>query len=159
MNFAIAEPLRAESDLKIDWYMINGTALESTINNLKLSGIIGQIGVDTSSNNQYMVSAGFWQNFDNGCDCRVGDANNDEIVNVGDVVYLIAYIFKMGPPPAPYPICSGDVNCDCLVNVGDGVFLISYIFKGGPPPCGCEEWRSACDKPMRNGPYKSILLK
>jgi hypothetical protein len=62
----------------------------------------------------------------------LGDANGDGILNVGDAVYLIAFIFKGGPGPEPYE--AGDANCDDFVDVGDAVFLISYIFRGGPPP-------------------------
>jgi len=83
------------------------------------------------------------------CDCIPGDANNDGGINVGDAVYIIAYVFKGGPPPAPYPICSGDANCDCQCNVGDAVYLISYVFKGGPPPCDCLTWLSICGPPLR----------
>jgi hypothetical protein len=62
-----------------------------------------------------------------------GNANSDDMINVGDAVYLINHIFKEGPPPDP--IEAGDANCDGTVNVGDPVFLINYVFKGGPPPC------------------------
>ena len=62
-----------------------------------------------------------------------GDVNDDEQVNIGDAVYLVAYIFKDGP--APRPIESGDVNCDSAINIGDAVYLINYIFKDGPDPC------------------------
>jgi len=64
---------------------------------------------------------------------QTGDCNGDCLVNIGDPVYLIEYIFKGGPPPVPFE--SGDVDCDGLVNIGDAVYLINYIFKGGPPPC------------------------
>lgn len=63
-----------------------------------------------------------------------GDANGDEIVNIGDAVFIINYVFK-GGSAVPYPIMSGDANCDDGVNVGDGVYLINYVFKGGDPPC------------------------
>ena len=63
-----------------------------------------------------------------------GDANGDKMVNVGDAVYVINYVFKSGTPPDP--IESGDANCDALCNVGDAVYLVNYVFKGGPPP-GC----------------------
>jgi hypothetical protein len=67
--------------------------------------------------------------------CLCGDANNDEVLNVGDAVYLINYIFKGGPGPL-FPECS-DVNNDTNLNIGDPVYLINYIFKGGPAPnCG-----------------------
>jgi len=65
-----------------------------------------------------------------------GDANNDGIVNVGDVVYLINYLYKNGPTPLP-TTCAGDCTGDGIVNVGDVVYLINYLFKGGPTPGGC----------------------
>ncbi|MEE9441754.1 MAG: dockerin type I repeat-containing protein [candidate division Zixibacteria bacterium] len=83
------------------------------------------------------------------CDCIVGDANGDGSVNVGDAVYIIAHVFKGGPPATPYRICSGDANCDCQTNVGDAVYLISHVFKGGPPPCDCLTWLSLCGSPLR----------
>jgi hypothetical protein len=61
-----------------------------------------------------------------------GDANGDEAIDVGDVVYLIAFVFKGGPPPGM--LCEGDVNGDGQVNVGDAVYLINWMFRGGPPP-------------------------
>jgi len=63
-----------------------------------------------------------------------GDANNDETVNVADVVYIINYIFKGGPPPEP--LAAGDPNCDASIDLADAVYLINYIFRSGPPP-GC----------------------
>lgn len=62
-----------------------------------------------------------------------GDVNDDYDVDVGDIVYLIAYIFNHAPAPAPYE--SGDVNCDTKVNLLDVVYLVSYVFRGGPTPC------------------------
>jgi hypothetical protein len=67
-----------------------------------------------------------------------GDANGDVSVTVSDVVYLINYPFRGGPPPqcqpAPYLTC-GDANDDGKVTVSDVVYLINYLFKGGPQPC------------------------
>jgi hypothetical protein len=61
-----------------------------------------------------------------------GDANGDGLTNVGDVVFVINYVFRGGP--APDPVEAGDANCDDAVNIGDAVSLISYIFGGGPAP-------------------------
>lgn len=61
-----------------------------------------------------------------------GDANRDSIINIGDVIYLVNYLFKAGFPPLPF--FSGDANNDTVVNVGDVVSLINYLFRGGPPP-------------------------
>lgn len=62
-----------------------------------------------------------------------GDANGDGDVNLGDIVYLINYLYKGNLPP--HPLEAGDANSDGTVNLGDIVYFINYIFKGGPPPC------------------------
>lgn len=72
-----------------------------------------------------------------------GDANGDEGVNIGDVVYITNHVFRnaecatnppIGCPPDPYP--AGDVNCDGSVNIGDAVYLVNYIFQeDSPEPC------------------------
>jgi len=67
------------------------------------------------------------------CSYVCGDVNHNGFVEVGDAVYLIAYIFKAGPMPEI--IEAGDPNCDGFINVGDAVYLINYIFKGGMEPC------------------------
>lgn len=63
-----------------------------------------------------------------------GDANGDDVVNVGDAVHVINYVFKGGEEPIPFD--AGDANCDTVINVGDAVHVINYVFKGGPTP-GC----------------------
>ena len=60
------------------------------------------------------------------------DANRDKIIDVGDVVYLINYLFKNGS--APNPLVAGDANFDGVVDVGDVIYMINYLFKGGPVP-------------------------
>ncbi len=62
-----------------------------------------------------------------------GDCNGDGIGDVGDVIYLINYLFT--GTSAPDPLCIGDVNCDSLVDVGDVIYLINYLFTGTSPPC------------------------
>jgi hypothetical protein len=63
---------------------------------------------------------------------RLGDVNADGAVDVGDVVYLVNYLYRGGPPPTHSEV--GDVNCDGVVNIGDVVFLVNYLFRGGEPP-------------------------
>jgi hypothetical protein len=62
-----------------------------------------------------------------------GDANGDDMVNVGDAVTIINYIFREGPEPV-YGYCHGDANADGLTNIGDVVHIINYVFREGPPP-------------------------
>ena len=62
-----------------------------------------------------------------------GDVNNDAIINVFDVTYLINYSYLGGPPPAPDKLMA-DANCDGIVNIFDTTFLLAWLYKGGPPP-------------------------
>ena len=86
------------------------------------------IGLSDSDN--YGVEAGFVY----ASHVNRGDLNADGIVNVGDVVYLVNYLYRGGSEPCP--VEAGDVTCDGIVNVGDVVFLVNYLYRGGdPPPC------------------------
>jgi len=63
-----------------------------------------------------------------------GDVNADGTIDIGDVVFLINYLYKNGSAPSPLEL--GDANCDGTADVGDVVYLINYLYKGGnPPPC------------------------
>jgi hypothetical protein len=61
-----------------------------------------------------------------------GDANGDGVIDPGDVVYLINYLFRDGP--IPEPVQAGDANSDGEVEPGDVVYLLNYLFRNGPPP-------------------------
>jgi hypothetical protein len=62
----------------------------------------------------------------------IGDANGNGVIDLGDVIYLINYLFIGGPEPEPLEV--GDTNCDGMVNIADVIYLINYLFVGGPPP-------------------------
>ena len=61
-----------------------------------------------------------------------GDANYDQQIDLGDLIHIINYLFKSGPPPMPF--FSGDANSDTVVDISDVVYLINYLYKEGPPP-------------------------
>ncbi len=66
-----------------------------------------------------------------------GNADGDALdeVLVSDLVLLVNYIFKAGPPP----VCPEEGNTDGIgiIIVSDLILLVNYIFKGGPPPANC----------------------
>ena len=70
-----------------------------------------------------------------------GDVNADSVVELGDVLYEISYLYKNGPPPVFWEC--GDPNTDCVIDLGDVLYLISYLYKQGPDPqiveCGWSE--------------------
>jgi hypothetical protein len=61
-----------------------------------------------------------------------GDVNGDGAINVGDVVHLVNFLYRDGPPPIP--ASAGDFDCDGVTNVGDVVQLVNYLYRDGPPP-------------------------
>ncbi len=64
-----------------------------------------------------------------------GDADNSTTLDVGDLTYLVAYLFQSGlPPPCPE---EGDVDASGFTDVGDLTRLVWYLFQGGPGPAGC----------------------
>jgi hypothetical protein len=62
-----------------------------------------------------------------------GDVDDNELVNVADIVYLINFVFGPGDPPIPE--ASGDVDCNDTINVSDVVYLIDFVFGEGAVPC------------------------
>ncbi len=61
-----------------------------------------------------------------------GDADGDGEITVGDVVYLINYLFLGASEPVPLE--AGDANSDGQVDVGDIIYLINYLFSETSPP-------------------------
>jgi hypothetical protein len=90
--------------------------------NVYVTGISDNSGTRTDFVTVKYVQTGLWR----------GDANVDDIINLGDIVHLINYLYKNGP--APDPLILGDCNCDQTVELGDLVFLTNYLFRDGPSP-------------------------
>jgi len=74
--------------------------------------------------------------------CCVGNRGNvdndpDDLVNVADLTYLVAYLFQGGPEPVCTPEGNVDGDTGEQINVADLTYLVSYLFQGGPlpPPC------------------------
>jgi hypothetical protein len=95
-----------------------------------MCGTIGQTSVGPGSSPSYDVNSGFWQDFLGGF--LRGDANGDGIIDLEDVIYLINYLYRCGPPPSPLE--AGNSNCDGVLGVGDVVYLINYLLREGPRP-------------------------
>ncbi len=63
-----------------------------------------------------------------------GDATADSLITSEDIIFMVVYTFKGGPPPMPIEEV-GDVNCDGSNTSADILYLVNHVFKGGPPPC------------------------
>lgn len=63
---------------------------------------------------------------------KIGDFNRDGKINMTDIVALINFIFRGGPPSNPVGL--GDANRDGSTNFEDLVILLSLVFRNGPGP-------------------------
>jgi len=75
-----------------------------------------------------------------GCCVNIrGNADNspEQEPNVADIVYMVDFLFRGGPPPD----CPMEADVDNLdgpgMNVADIVFLVDYLFRGGADPFPC----------------------
>ena len=61
-----------------------------------------------------------------------GDANSDGIVDIGDAITILSYLFGGGSAP----LCSKalDANDSGVIDIADAIYLLAYLFAGGPPP-------------------------
>ncbi len=62
-----------------------------------------------------------------------GDADNSKHVDVGDIVFMVDYMFRNGLEPAYISAC--DVNGDCMyANIVDLIYLVDHLFNSGDSP-------------------------
>jgi hypothetical protein len=73
--------------------------------------------------------------FSHSTNLACGDANLSGLITASDIIYLVNYIFKSGPPPFPVAELS-DVDCNGTLEAADIIALVNFVFKGGAPPCG-----------------------
>jgi len=68
-----------------------------------------------------------------------GDANRDNTVTIGDVVFLVNYVLK-DAGPEPDPPQRGDVDClgGVIPKIDDIVYIVNYLFRGGEQPKQCD---------------------
>jgi len=63
-----------------------------------------------------------------------GNVNGDGVTSSSDLIYLVNFLFKEGPPPASCE-AQGDVDCSGVINTSDIIRDVNYIFKAGQKPC------------------------
>jgi C1A family cysteine protease len=61
-----------------------------------------------------------------------GDLDGDEAINLLDVSFLIAYLYRDGPAPEPPQVA--DVDNSGEINLLDATYVINFLYKDGPPP-------------------------
>lgn len=131
MNIPERAPLTgSRQGYKMVTDILDGFGGESESDNYRIpvnsGGQPSAIGISESNN--YGVEAGYVH----AAFVSRGDVNGDGVIELGDIVYLINYVFRGGDPPCPME--TGDANCDGIVELGDIVYLINYVFRSGPPP-------------------------
>jgi hypothetical protein len=109
---------------------LNSFGGESESDNYRIpvnsGGQVSVVGISVSV--AYGIDAGFVY----ASHVKRGDASANGLVDMGDAIYLLNYLFRGGADPCPME--AGDANCNGLVDMGDAIFLLNYLFKGGEAP-------------------------
>jgi len=71
-----------------------------------------------------------------------GDANNDDVVDLSDAVYIGSFLFSSGPEPPC--LNQADANNDGDVDVSDQVYLLQWFYQGGPAPPSPGPYNTEC---------------
>ncbi len=136
----------SSTNYEIPVSVMDATGKQKSSDNYKIKDAVGQptpVG-DPKTSSEFKLVSGFiysefiYTHFEEYIKVNYvyGDANLDCLVDIGDVVYLINYLFT--GTSAPRPMNAGDPNDDCIVDVGDIVYLINHLFTGtSPPKPGC----------------------
>ncbi len=85
-----------------------------------------------------------------------GDANGDGILDIGDAIYELFFLFSGGAEPSC--LQAGDVNGDNNIDLTDPIYILNFLFKDGPAPVnerGQEEIFGA--DPIDNAPELAFL--
>ncbi len=61
-----------------------------------------------------------------------GDIDNDSLINIFDITYIIQYLYLEGPAPM-FPNAA-DVNNDGTINIFDATHMIEFLYRNGPDP-------------------------
>ena len=125
-----AIPMSTETGERINWQVVSSNGAPATSANFMLRGTAGQTTITAASSGSFGLLHGYWQDFG---PYTCGDVNGDGVVDVGDIVYLVNYLYRNGPPPKP--LWTGNANCDGELNIGDLVYLVNYLYRNGDPPC------------------------
>ncbi len=66
-----------------------------------------------------------------------GNIDNDfnDQIDIGDLVYFVAYSFLSGPAPDCFE--EADINGSTSIDISDIVMLVSFMFSGGSAPVAC----------------------
>lgn len=127
---------------QINWQVISSGGGRGSSTSFILATTIGQTAVGFGGSTNYGLRHGFQQAFGGGggcCDNR-GDVDHSGGVDVGDLTYIVDYLFRGGPPP----VCDesgyyaeADVDNSGGIDVGDLTYIVDYLFRGGPAPVPC----------------------
>jgi hypothetical protein len=129
---------KAMAGEQIKWQVISSGGTNGTSTNFKMQGTVGQTATGWAQSVNYKINQGFWQDFGSpaeGCCDHPGDANNNNVVNILDVTFTIAFLYKGGPLPS----CPGEIdsNGNGITNILDVTYTIAFLYKSGMSPvCG-----------------------
>ncbi len=112
------------SQSALDIVVVDDSTITCTTPAVDTLGLV-DVSVTNSLGNDSLVEA-FLYGFQRGL------VNDDLMVDLGDTVYTLQYLFADGPEP--FCLDAADFNDDALLDVADPVYNMNFLFMGGPEP-------------------------
>ncbi|MCP4705637.1 MAG: hypothetical protein GY865_13640, partial [candidate division Zixibacteria bacterium] len=128
-NIGETAPLTNPARIASAWFSINSSTEEQLIN----------INSTSYGPNEFIIASPFPTTpyipsiaIIPGLSFECGDATDNGVVDILDIVFLINYKYKSGPAPAIPE--SANINGDTEIDILDIVFLINFLYKSGAEP-------------------------
>jgi hypothetical protein len=74
---------------------------------------------------------------DSTCCVLRGDVVVDSSIDIGDLTFMVNYMFKSGPTPVCLVQCDVDDIGGMVIDIADVTYMVEFMFKSGPAPVAC----------------------
>jgi hypothetical protein len=125
-------PVIWEKGTQIKWQVLSTGGTKGNSSSYQIGNTVSQTAIGCGGSSSYQLCQGFLVGSYGGGGFVRGDATGDGVIDAGDVVYMINYLYRGGYPPDPLE--AGDTTCDGNVDAGDVVYLVNYLYRNGPAP-------------------------
>jgi hypothetical protein len=117
---------------QIKWQVLSTGGTKGNSSSYQIGNAVSQTAIGCGGSSSHQLCQGFLVGSYGGGGFVRGDATGDGVIDAGDVVYMINYLYRGGYPPDPLE--AGDTTCDGNVDAGDVVYLVNYLYRNGPAP-------------------------
>jgi hypothetical protein len=131
ISMAIVDPITDYSNSALEM-IFDMSDFILDFENLFWNTTVKHVSVSGDFSNGYWIDGGYTYDRVTFIGLIEGDANGDDIVDIGDAVCICHHLYRGGPEPVPWE--TADPDGDSSITPADAVYLFNYVFTDGPAP-------------------------